>query len=160
MSDNSTAAQEPALLYGNTSYMDVMTYLHSMPISAKVKQQVARRLTQELTEPALAAAYEKVEGLTRLRDGWAGEGTLAVSAQVISNLKQLLLISVNADWEEWQFAPDLNATIGLQSKTHRALISLGEHEFSYYAVIAGEKVSGNHLSFSPESLLEIMHRIA
>ena len=140
--------------------MDVMNYIHSMPISANVKRKVAHRLNQELTEPALAAAYEKIEELGYLRDGWAGEGSFAISPQVICNLKRVLLISENADWEEWQFAPDVNATVGLQSKTHRALISLGENEFSYYSVIAGETVSGNHLPFSPESILETMHRIA
>ena len=160
VSSDNHIVNEPATIYGNTSYMDVMNYLHSVSLSANVKRKVVHRLNQELTEPALAAAYEKVDTLSILCDGWAGDGSSAISSQVIRNLKQVLLISENADWEEWYFAPDVNGTIGLQSKTHRALISLGENEFSYYSVIAGETVSGNHLPFSPESFLETMHRIA
>ena len=90
-------ASEPAPAYGTNSYMDVMTFLHSMPMTHTVKEQVACRLTLEVTEPALAKAFDKINEMELLKDGWAGDGSYAVSRRVLNNLKSVLLISDNAD---------------------------------------------------------------
>lgn len=151
---------EPVPAYGTNSYMEVMNYLHSIPISRKVKEQVAHRLTLEISEPALSQAYEKIDEMSLLQDGWAGDGSYAVSKQVLNNLKKVLLISNDKDWTDWMMGPDVNATVGLQSKNHCALISLGAKEFSYYMVIDGKEMGASHVPFIPEDFLNIMRRIA
>ena len=153
-------ASEPAPAYGTNSYMDVMPFLHSMPITRKVKEQVAYRLTLEVTEPALADAFDKLDELSLLKEDWDGEGALPISPRVMKNMKDVLLISDNDDWENWTFGPEVNATIGLQSKHNRALISLGAEEFSYYVVIMGKEIAASHVPFTPDVFLKTMRQIA
>ena len=118
-------ANEPVAAYGTNTYADVMSLLHTMPIAPEVKEQVGKRLVKEASAPALAKAFERIEELDKLKDGWAGDGSYAISRTVINNLKRVLLISENDDWVDWLIGPDVNATVGLQSKKNRALISLG-----------------------------------
>ena len=152
-------ASEPAPAYGTNSYMDVMTFLHSMPMTHKVKEQVALRLVKEVTEPALSRAFDTVDELSRLQENWDGEGALPISPRVLRNIKDVLLISDNSDWENWMMGPETNATIGLQSKLSRALVSLGAGEFSYFVRKSGERMAGSHVKFSPSVFLKTLREI-
>ena len=145
---------------GGNSYSEVMAYLHSIPITPEVKETVGRRLVQEVTEPALAKAFAKIDEIAKLRNGWAGKGSFAVSSAVLRNLKQILFLSDNADWTEWTISPDTNATVGLQSKTTQALMSLGAKQFSYYSDKDGIERGESNIDFSPEVFLKIMRQIA
>ena len=149
---------EPSVAPPMTSYADVMTYLHSIRLSREDKEKVARRLTIEVTQPALAEAYERIDYLATLQKDWDGEGALPISPKVIRNIKSTLMISDNADWQNWAISPDGNATLGLQSKKQKALISIGALEFSYFAMIGGRKYGESHVPFTPESLLSILRR--
>ena len=152
-------ASEPAITYGTNSYMDVMTFLHSMPITRKVKEQVAIRLVQEVSEPALADAFDKLDELSLLKEDWDGEGALPISPHVMKIMKDVLLISDNDDWENWMFGPEVNATIGLQSRQSRACVSLGAKEFSYYVRKNGERLAASHVDFSPSVFLNTLREI-
>ena len=157
---NTTVANEPNVAYGVNSYADVMYLLYTMPITAEVKEQVGRRLVREASEPALAKVFATIDELSKLEDGWAGNGSYAISKKVINNLKRVLLISENEDWTDWLIGPDVNATIGLQSKTNRAMISLGADEYSYFVRKNGKRVGDSHIKFTPESFLNVMHEIS
>jgi uncharacterized protein YdgA (DUF945 family) len=146
--------------YRGKSYAEVMAYLYSIPITPEVKETVGRRLVQEVTEPALSKAFEQIDEIAKLRNGWAGKGSYAISPAVLKNLKRVLLISDNADWTEWTISPDVNATVGLQSKSTQALMSLGVKEFSYYSDKDGQERGESHIDFSPETFLDIMRQIA
>ena len=146
--------------YRTNSYADVMCMLYTMPITPEVKERVGRRLVKEVSEPALANAFAKIDELSRLEDGWAGDGSYAISRKVLNNLQRVLLISDNEDWVDWMIGPDVNATIGLQSKTNRAMISLGADEYSYYVRKNGKRIGDSHVKFTPDSFLQIMHDIA
>lgn len=141
------------------TYADVMNYLYSMPLTPEVKDAVGRRLVQEVTEPALAEVFAQIDKISKLRKGWAGKGSFAVSPIVVRNLKQVLLISDNDDWVGWNISPDVNATIGLQSKSGQALMSLGVREFSYYSDKDGVERGESHVPFSAETFLRIMQQI-
>lgn len=155
-----TAVKNVHTSYRGNSYAEVMAYLYSIPITPEVKETVGRRLVQEATEPALAKTFAQIDEIAKLRNGWAGKGSYAISPAVLKNLKQVLLISDNADWAEWTISPDANSTIGLQSKTTQALMSLGVKEFSYYSDKDGLEHGESHIDFSPETFLSIMRRIA
>ncbi len=146
--------------YSTNSYADVMCLLHTMPITPEVKERVGRRLVKEVSEPALANAFVKIDELSKLEDGWAGDGSYAISRKVLDNLKRVLLISENEDWADWMIGPDVNATIGLQSKKNRAMISLGADEYSYFVRKNGNRIGDSHIKFTPESFLNLMHEIA
>ena len=71
MEDNKTTmASEPTAAYSMASYNDVMDYMHSIHISREDKEKVAKRLTFEVSQPALAEAYERIEHTTE-RLGWS-----------------------------------------------------------------------------------------
>ena len=156
--NNMTFASEPIVAHPMTSYNDVMSYLHSIRISRVDKERVAKRLTVEVTQPALADAYDRIDHLAKLQKGWDGEGALPISPKVIRNIKSALMISDNAIWQNWTISPDSNATLGLQSKKQKALISIGALEFSYFAMIEGKKYGESHVPFTPAALLDVMCR--
>ena len=160
MEDNGVIkrVEEPAVAYSSASYADVMEYIHSLHISHADKERVAKRLALEVSQPALSAAYERVDHLSSLKSNWDGRGALAISPKIIKNIKSVLLLSENADWEHWMIAPDTNATIGLESETTGAVISLGAYEYSYFARIDGVRHGESHIQFSPESFLELMRK--
>ncbi len=154
----STIAAEPAVAYSQASYADVMDYMHSIHISREDKEKVARRLTVEVTQPALAEAYDRIDHLSMLQEDWDGHGALPISYKVLRNIKNVLMLSQNSDWEHWMIAPDTNATLSLESETTGAAISLGAYEYSYFALIDGVRYGDSHIDFTPESFLELMRR--
>jgi hypothetical protein len=153
-----TSAAETAVAYPMTSYADVMGYLHSIRMSREDKAKVARRLTVEVTQSALADAYERIDYLSTLRKGWDGHGALPISQRVLRNIKAVLMISDNDDWQNWAISPDGNATIGLQSTVHKTLISLGALEYSYFSMLGGKPQGESHIPFTPEGLLAVMRK--
>lgn len=154
-----TKVKEPVAANPTTSYADLMAYIHSIHISREDKEKVARRLTVEVTNPALAEAYDRIDHLSTLSKDWDGHGALPVSHHVLDNIKRVLMISQNSDWEHWMIAPDTNATLVLESENTEAVISLGVREYSYYAIINGVRYGESHIDFNPESFLELMNKI-
>lgn len=161
MSESSShIASEPASGYRMNSYTDIMSMLHAMPMDQQVKEQVGRRLVLEVEGKNLSRAFARLDHLARLKRDWDGRGALPISRRVLNNVKSVLSISSDDDWKEWMIGPDTNATLGLQSKTTMACISVGAEDYSYYAEVDGKEYYGNHLNFTPESLLETMRSIA
>jgi hypothetical protein len=160
MEDNvSTMASDPVAAYSVTSYNDVMDYMHSIHISREDKEKVAKRLTIEVSQPALAEAYERIDHLSTLPKDWDGHGALPISYKVLRNIKQVLMLSQNSDWEHWVIAPDTNATLCIESEATGAVISLGAYEYSYFVKIDGVRYGDSHIDFDPESFLELMRRL-
>lgn len=121
--------------------------------------KVAQRLTVEVTQPALAEAYDRIDHLSTLAKDWDGHGALPISFRVLKNIKSVLMISQNSDWEHWMIAPDTNATIDLESEKTGAVISLGAYEYSYFAKVNGERLGESHIDFKPEAFLELMRKL-
>ena len=159
MEDNkTTVAAEPAVAYRTTSYMDAMEMIHTMHLTREDKERVGRRLVVETTEANLSKAFDTLDHLSTLQFGWDGYNALPISRKVINNLRSVLLISDSDDWKNWMISPDGNATLGLQSKPHTTLISVGADEFSYLANIDGRRYGESHVPFTPEALLSIMRK--
>ena len=152
-------ASEPAAPAKPVSYAEVMHYLHSIHIMREDKERIAKRLTLEVTQPALANAYERLSHLSLLKKDWDGHGALPISHHVINNIRQVLMLSDNSDWERWMISPDVNATICLYAPNTKASISLGSREFSYYARKNGERLGDSHVVFTPEGLLNVMRKL-
>lgn len=129
----SMTANEPAPAYRTNSYADVMMMLYTMPITPEVKKHVGQRLVQEVAGKNLSRTIARINHLATLRDDWDGEGAQHISRRVLDNLRQVLMISADKDWERWLIAPDVNATLTLQSKVSEGTISIGAEEFSYFA---------------------------
>lgn len=152
-------ASEPIMATPKTSYIDAMTMIHTMHLSHEDKKRVAHRLTIEVTAPHLSKAFDRIEHLATLPKNWAGEGSLMISRRVLDNVRQVLLISDDKDWEKWIIAPDVNATLTLQSKASDGTISIGAEEYSYYAEKGDREIHASHVPFTPKSLLQTMHTI-
>lgn len=156
---NTNIASEPAVAFRTNSYTDVMSYLHRIRITPEVKKSVAQRLLVEISEPYLSQSFARIDELSQLKEDWDGRGALPISKDVLANVKSVLLISEGADWQNWLIAPDVNATICLQSKKNRASISLGNNEYSYYALIGGKRLGQSHIKFTAESFLSLMRNL-
>ncbi len=152
-------AAEPVVAYPVTSYADAMAMIHTMHLTREDKERVGRRLVQETTEKNLSKAFDRLEQMSTLVAGWAGEGTLPVSRIAINNLKKVLLISSDEDWEYWMISPEGNGAIGLQSKMRRSSISVGSDEFSYYTKVDEKRMGESHVAFDADRFLSIMREI-
>lgn len=160
MEDNGTTiVSEPALAYPTTSYHDAMAIIHTMHLTRADKERVGRRLVLETTEKNLSKAFDRLEHFLTLGAGWAGEGSLPVSRSAINNLRNVLLISDDKDWEYWMISPESNGAICLQSRIRRSSISVGSEEFSYYTKVDGQRQGESHIDFSADSFLSIMREI-
>lgn len=156
---NILVTQEPAAEYGANSYLDVMTFLHTMKLSPETKEKVGRRLVLEVTAKNLSKAFSRLDYLATLQAGWDGEGALPISRKVLNNAKSVLLISDDKDWAVWMIGPDTNATIGLQSKKTGACISLGSEDYSYYVDMNGKELHRSHVKFTPQDFLNTIREI-
>lgn len=157
---NMPIASEPVVARPMTSYSDVMSYLHSIRISHEDKEKLARRLTVEVTGQYLTKAYDRLDHLSQLKDNWDGNGAKKISYDVIRNLRDVLLISDNEDWEYWMISPAPNGSLGLQSKKHSASISVGDKVFSFYSETENGEDWDDNVMFVPSVFLDIMRRIA
>ena len=90
-------ASEPVVARPLTSYNDAMMMIHTMHLSREDKERVGRRLLLETTEENLSKAFDRLDHLSTLVDGWAGDGSMSISRQVINNLKNVLLLSDDKD---------------------------------------------------------------
>lgn len=139
-----------------SSYADVMMMLYSLPITADVKQQVSQRLVQEAKGKNLSRIIDTIARLGELQDSWDGFGASHILPEVISNIRQVLLISKDADWENWTMSPNTNGTIFLQSTKQVCSLSLGSREYSYFSKIDGVRNGKSHLPFDAEKFIEVM----
>ena len=115
-------------------------------------------VTTKVTEPYLSKAFERIDHLSLLKDDWDGYGAKKISNYVLRNLRDVLLISDNDDWENWMISPAPDGTLTLQSKCHTSSISVGDKEFSYYTTGDMEDW-GDNVTFTPYSFLEVMRKI-
>ena len=151
-------AAEAAVAYGTNTYDTVMYLLHTMPITLEVKKQVAHRLTLEVTGKNLSRTFSQLDHLASLPEDWDGRGALPISRKVINNVKQVLAISDDSDWEDWVVSPGTNATLYLVSERNRASVSIGVDEYSYYARINGKDIGENHIAYDSAGLLSVMQK--
>lgn len=152
-------ASEPAMTHPMTSYADVMAYLHGINISREDKVSVGRQLLYEAKNENHAKALRRLEHLSTLCYDWDGYGAAPVSPKVISNLKEVISASRDADWTYWQISPEANGALCLQSINQMSSISIGTEEFSYYSFSGGKEKGEDHLPFSPKRFLGIMRKI-
>ena len=151
-------AEEPAVAYGTNSYADVMMLLYSMPITNEVKRHVGQRLVEEATGSHLSEAFDRIAHLSQLKKDWDGHGALPISRIVLNNVRSVLLISNDEDWQNWMISPDVNATICLYSPRTKASISLGAKDYSYFARVNGERFGESHVTYSPMDILQLMRK--
>lgn len=152
-------ARESMSAYGTNSYADVMMMLYSMPISTEVKEHVGLRLVLEAREENLSKAIERVNHLARLKNDWDGFGASRILPKVISNIREVLLLSDDADWYDWTISPNVNGTLFLQSKRYVCSLSLGTEEYSYFYKKDGQRAGKRHLPFSVKGFLTTMRTL-
>jgi len=108
----------------------------------------------------IANAFKKIEHLATLSHNWDGYGALPISDKVIRNLQSVLSLSENEDWKDWIISPESNATLCLESLETEATISIGDHEFSYFGMNNGKRISKSHEVFTPKAVLGTMRMLS
>ena len=141
------------------SYDDVMTYLHSVNLSNDVMERVGQRLIVEYGKNNISKAYRRLNDLSKLTEGWDGHGAYRVVPEVVENVKAIIDLSEDDRWADWLIFPSPQGSLMLQSKRNRASISVGADEFSYYALVDGKRMSGDHIVFDASLVGFIMRRI-
>lgn len=154
--NNEMKVQEPIAAYGTNSYADVMMMLYSMPITPEVKEHVGRRLMLEVREENLSKTIERVNHLAKLKNDWDGCGASRILPKVISNIREVILLSEDADWHDWTISPNVNGTLFLQSTKYMCSLSLGTDEYSYFSKKDGQREGKSHLPFSVKGFLSDM----
>jgi len=154
--DSRTKASEPAASYGTNSYSDVMMMLYAMPITSEVKDQVTRRLVLEMKGRNLSCTISRINHLASLRDDWDGYGASRILPQVISNIRSVVLCSKDSDWCDWTISPNTNGTLFIQSTKRICSLSLGTHEYSFFAQEKDGRKGESHLPFNAEAFLSQM----
>ena len=157
--DSRTTASEPTASYGMNSYSDVMMMLYAMPITSEVKDQVTRRLVLEMKGKNLSYTISRINHLASLRDDWDGYGASRILPQVIANIRSVVLCSKDADWRDWTISPDINGTLFLQSTKRICSLSLGTHEYSFFAQEKDGRRGESHLAFNAEAFLSHMRSL-
>lgn len=141
------------------TYADVMTYLHGINISREDKKSVGRQLIFEAENENKTKVLNRLEHLSTLVYDWDGYGASPISNTVIDNLKKVIDLSRDEDWDAWMVSPETNGALGLQSKYHTSSISIGAYEFSYYSFTSENEVGENNIPFTAKGLLNIMRKI-
>lgn len=141
------------------TFADVMTYLHGINISREDKKSVGRQLIFEAENENKAKVLNRLEHLSTLAYDWDGYGAMPISNTVIDNLKKVIDLSRDEDWEAWMISPETNGALGLQSKYHTSSISIGAYEFSYYSFTSENEVGENNIPFTAPKMLNIMRKI-
>ena len=144
---------------GMVSYDDVMSYLHSVNVSNDVMERVGQRLIVEYGKNNISKAYQRLNELAKLGDGWDGYGAYAIAPEVIANVRNVIELSDDGDWAKWLIFPSPQGALMLQSKKNRASISIGVDEFSYYALVEGKRMTGDHIAFDASLVCFVMRRI-
>lgn len=141
------------------SYDDVMTYLHSVNISNDVMERVGQRLIVEYGNNNISKAYRRLNDLSKLAEGWDGHEAYSIVPDAVNNVRNVIDLSDDEDWANWLIFPSPQGSLMLQSKRNRASISVGADEFSYYALVDGKRMSGDHIVFDASLVGFIMRRI-
>ena len=127
--DSRTKSSEPAASYGTNSYSDVRN---------------------------LSCTISRINHLASLRDDWDGYGASRIQPQVISNIRSVVLCSNDSDWCDWTISPNTNGTLFIQSTKRICSLSLGTHEYSFFAQEKDGRKGESHLPFNAEAFLSQM----
>ena len=102
---------------------------------------------------------DRLNELSLLKTNWDGYGAMPIFKKIIKTVKNLLPMSEDKDWQNWLVSPNVNATLTFQSEKNRASISLGEKEYSYYAVLNGKRLGESHIDFDAQKFLSLMRKL-
>lgn len=105
---------------------------------------------------------EKISELEALNyEGWDGYGAKPIDKKTIANLKALVRIVTNWDFDKWQIAPGVNGDIYLNYKheTISAGIVITPDEFTHFISVPGGKTAGGTNKFNSNEVVKVMNDI-
>ena len=88
--------------------------------------------------------------------GWNGEDGQPLTAEVKGNFRQVLHTADAASLSNIMIFPEDNGTLSIEAKNRPAGLSLGNEEFSHYAIIDSHGIGENHVPFTPEAVSELL----
>lgn len=107
--------------------------------------------------PAVIKFKNRLNELSKLKDGWDDEHASRIFPEVIDNIKSALKINQDDNlWQHWIAYPDTNGTITLMKKDGSASVSIGIKEYSFYGLKNGKELSGNKLPFETDRFVKVL----
>lgn len=101
----------------------------------------------------------RLDKLARLKQDWDDEGAFPIENAILSNLRSVILADATQMLKDWTLFPATNGTVQLKAKKKRAVISVGNSDYSYY--YHGDKGDeyANHEQLTTSALTQLIKHI-
>jgi hypothetical protein len=111
-------------------------------------------------QDVLLSINNRIEELSKLKDGWDGYGALSIEKDAIDNIKKIAETSNPSDLKKWILFPDIDGSLymDLKSEKKEAGINLFANKFSYF-VEKNQLEGEQNIPFSVCKFIEIMNEL-
>ena len=114
-------------------------------------------------KPRLTAIQKKqlarLDELGQLAEDWDDDGALPIEQETMSNVKLLVMTNGARDLERWTIFPDTNGTLQLMAQHRRAVISIGNRDYSYVYHGTNRDESASHEKMDTYALTQLINHI-
>ena len=167
MAATMTTTERKVGTMATTPYDVVMTYLHSLNMTAETKRSVGHSLMDEARrEDARLRMREQfrlkkdLELFATYKDNWDGDGGLPLSEDVLHNFEELLPYLSSNCLLQIDIYPENNGSLLVMWRNKEAGINIGSNTYTYYQTNGDEVEGKSHLPFSVDDVLETAERLA
>ena len=128
-----------------------------------VDQVVVPRKKKDTQGPLIDSIQKKqlarLERLAKLKQNWDDEGAFPIEVSVLDNLRSLIMADGAQMLKDWVLFPATNGTIQLKAKKKRAVISIGNNDYSYFFYGNDGEEYANHKQLTTNALMQLIKRI-
>lgn len=134
---------------------------YSMPSQIPAYPLSALNLCKEFTvRKNTEHTLSRLEELMQLPDNWDGNGALPIEQAAYRNTRCAILLIGEKTSDTWKLFPNTNGTLLLTAPGNKsASISIGNEQFSYFAMKKGTPTLKGTETFSAEKLSRVFDQI-
>lgn len=135
----------------------VIKSLHGVDdVTVPRKKKEAQGALMDSTQKKQLARLDK---LAKLKQNWDDEGAFPIEADVLANLRSLIMADGAQMLKDWVLFPATNGTIQLKAKRKRAVISVGNNDYSYFFHGNDGEEYANHEQLTTNTLIQLIRHI-
>ena len=114
-------------------------------------------------KPRLTAIQKKqlarIDELGQLAFDWDDDGALPIEQKTMSNVRSLIMTDGAKELEKWTIFPDTNGTLQLKAQHRKAVISIGNNDYSYVYHGTNRDERASHEKMSVSALSQLIKHI-
>ena len=135
----------------------VIKSLYGVDKVAMPRKKKDRQAT--MPDPTQKRQLARLARLAKLKQDWDDEGAYPIEAGVLENVRDLIMADGSQMLKDWIMFPATNGTIQLKAKKKRAVVSVGNNDYSYiYHHDSGDEYA-NHEQLTTSALTQIIRHI-